>query len=235
MKNSMILLTFFVFDRKHSFWANLVQKIRIVSLRRNLILTLIQICRIQWWCSLFWLLTGNTFLGEIWSKKIKIISLRWILIPRLIGICKTKWCCSLFSFSIGNPLFWANLVENVKIVRLRLNLVASLIRICRTEWCCSRFSFSNESAVQNCQFNLKIVLSWSAVGSLAWNLVLRLIGIVGLALALSIDFILDSALREEFSFCFSRSLCYYWLNYILAGGRVLGSHPMGFRHFLDIF
>ena len=33
MQNSLMLFTFFVFDRKCPFWANLVQKIKIVSLR----------------------------------------------------------------------------------------------------------------------------------------------------------------------------------------------------------
>ena len=33
IQNSIILLTFSVLDRKHSFWANLIQTIKIVSLR----------------------------------------------------------------------------------------------------------------------------------------------------------------------------------------------------------
>ena len=33
MQNSVMLFTFFVFDRKYLFWANMVQKIKIVSLR----------------------------------------------------------------------------------------------------------------------------------------------------------------------------------------------------------
>ena len=38
--------------RKYSFWANLFQKIKIVSLSWNLISTLIRICRIHCWWSL---------------------------------------------------------------------------------------------------------------------------------------------------------------------------------------
>ena len=45
----MVMFTFFVFDRKYPFSVNLVQKIRIVSLTRNLILRLIRVYRIQWW------------------------------------------------------------------------------------------------------------------------------------------------------------------------------------------
>ena len=53
MQNSMALFTFSVSDRKHSFWANLVQTIRLVSLSWNLVTGPIWICRIQWWCSIF--------------------------------------------------------------------------------------------------------------------------------------------------------------------------------------
>ena len=38
----------FFFDWKYPFWANLVQKIKIISLSLNLVPTLIRICRIQW-------------------------------------------------------------------------------------------------------------------------------------------------------------------------------------------
>ena len=37
MQNSMMLFTFFVFEWKYPFWANLVQKVKIVSLRLNLV------------------------------------------------------------------------------------------------------------------------------------------------------------------------------------------------------
>ena len=53
MYNSMAVFTFSVLDGKHPFWANLVQKIKIVSFSWNLVPRLIQICRVQWWCSLF--------------------------------------------------------------------------------------------------------------------------------------------------------------------------------------
>ena len=32
MQNSMVIVAFYVLDQKHTFWANLVQKIKIVSL-----------------------------------------------------------------------------------------------------------------------------------------------------------------------------------------------------------
>ena len=59
MQNSMVVFTFSVSDRICPFCANLVQKIKIFSLSWNLIPTLIQICWIYRWCSLFPFSTGN--------------------------------------------------------------------------------------------------------------------------------------------------------------------------------
>ena len=56
----MVVFTLSVLDRKHPFWVNLVQKIKIVSLIRSLIPRLIRICRILWWCSLFLFYTEIT-------------------------------------------------------------------------------------------------------------------------------------------------------------------------------
>ena len=82
MQNSMVVFTFSVLDWKYPFWANLVQKIKIVSLSWNLRIRLIGICRIQWWCSLFLFTTGNTFfwlfytrntlLGYVWLEESKL-------------------------------------------------------------------------------------------------------------------------------------------------------------------
>ena len=52
MQNSMVVFTFLVFDQKCLFWANLAQNVKIVSLRLNLVVSLIRIFRIQRWCSL---------------------------------------------------------------------------------------------------------------------------------------------------------------------------------------
>ena len=54
------------------FCVNLVQKLKIVSLSWNLILTVIQICRISLWCSLFLFLTGKYLFGQTWSKTSKL-------------------------------------------------------------------------------------------------------------------------------------------------------------------
>ena len=90
---------------RHPFWANLVQEIKIVSLRWNMVPRLIQICRIQWRCSFFSVLYWNHPYWENLVPKIKIISLRWNLVLRLIRLCRTQWCCSLFLFLTVNTFF----------------------------------------------------------------------------------------------------------------------------------
>ena len=64
--------TFSVFDRKYPFSANLIQKVKTISWSWNLVPRLIQLCRIQWWCSLFLFLIGNTLFGQIWPRKLKL-------------------------------------------------------------------------------------------------------------------------------------------------------------------
>ena len=98
MQNSMMLLTFFVFDWKYSFWANLVQKVKIISFIWNLVPKLVRVCRIQWWCSLFWFLTGNTLFGQIWSiwselsDQAEIVkTLLWKLINIFLQNDKAAW------------------------------------------------------------------------------------------------------------------------------------------------
>ena len=68
MQNSMVVLTFSVFDWRYAFWGNLVQKIRIGSLSWKLVLRLIRICRIQWWYSLFYCRSEIPFLGKCGLK-----------------------------------------------------------------------------------------------------------------------------------------------------------------------
>ena len=72
---------FSVFDWKYLFRANLVQKIKIVSLSCNLVPRLIRISRIQQCGSHFLFLTGNTIFGQ---KRKKIVSLSRNLVPRVI-------------------------------------------------------------------------------------------------------------------------------------------------------
>ena len=76
-----------VFNWKHVFWVNLVERLKIISISWNFVTRLVQICRIQWWCSLFLLSIGNTFLGNF-DLKNKICHLELKFCTRLIWICK---------------------------------------------------------------------------------------------------------------------------------------------------
>ena len=67
----MIMFNFSVFDWKYSFWANLSQKINIVSLSWNMLPVV---------------------------QKIKIVSLNWNLVLRLNRIWRIQWWYSLFPF-----------------------------------------------------------------------------------------------------------------------------------------
>ena len=71
MQNSMVMFILSVFDWKYPFWANLVQKVKLICLSWNLVPRLIRIWWIQWWCSLFLFLIENMLFGQIWSRKLK--------------------------------------------------------------------------------------------------------------------------------------------------------------------
>ena len=64
---------FFCFrSEKNKFWANLVQKLRVVCLKWTYVPRLILICRIRWWCPSFLFRLEIPFLWKIWSKKPKL-------------------------------------------------------------------------------------------------------------------------------------------------------------------
>ena len=96
---------FSALDWKYPFWANLVQKIKIVSLSWNLVPKLIRIWRI-----LMVVFTFSVFRQKypFWPnlvQKIKIASLSWNLALRLIPVCRIWWWRSFFLFSTGSILF----------------------------------------------------------------------------------------------------------------------------------
>ena len=69
MQNSMVMFILSVFDWKYPFWANLVQKIKIISWSWNLVTRLIRICRIHWCCSFFFSFWVEIpFLGKFGPK-----------------------------------------------------------------------------------------------------------------------------------------------------------------------
>ena len=90
IQNSMVMFTLSVFNRKHSFWANLFPKFKIVYLKWKLVPKLIQICKIQWWCPLVLFLTENILFWANLVQKTKTISFSWNLLTRLILIFKIQ-------------------------------------------------------------------------------------------------------------------------------------------------
>ena len=125
----------FPFLTGNSFFGQIWSKIKIVSLNWNLALRLIQICWIQWWCSLFPFLTGKLLLGKL-GQKMKIVKLIWNLVPRLIRICRIQWCGVHFIYFRLETPFLDKLGPTNKILSLSWNLGP----ICRIQWRCSLFS-----------------------------------------------------------------------------------------------
>ena len=109
------MFAFSISDLKCPFWINLVQLGKIFSLSWNLVLRLIQICRIQWWCSPFLFLKGDTCFGQIWSQNLKLLVQSKDLILRLIQIWRIHWWCLFFLFSFGSILVWENCFERSKL------------------------------------------------------------------------------------------------------------------------
>ena len=103
MQNSMLMFTFSAFDWKHLFRANLIQKMKTVSLNKNLVSRLIPICSIQWWCSLFSVLVEKHPFWVNLVQKLKVVSLSWNMVSRSIRICRVQWCCTLSVIDRKHP------------------------------------------------------------------------------------------------------------------------------------
>ena len=134
------MFTFSVFDGKYRFWANLVQNIKIVSWRWNLIPRLIRICRIQWCCSRFLFLSGNTLFGQTWSKNQNYqFKLKFVTYTNS-NMQNSMVMFTFFCFDQKYP-FWAKMVQKVRMISWCWNLIPRLIGICRIQWWCSLFLF----------------------------------------------------------------------------------------------
>ena len=104
MLNSMALFAFSILDRTYPFWANFVQKIKIVCLRRNLEHRLTRICE---------------------SRKFIFV----VLDRKRSSFCQIRPKNSKFvTYFERKCSFGANAVQIFKFVCLRQNLVLRLIR-----------------------------------------------------------------------------------------------------------
>ena len=89
-----------VADRIYPCWENLIQKINIVILCLNLVPRLIQMCRNQWWCSIFF--QKYSFGGNLFQKIYFIFLDRkytfWVNLVQKIKIVSLSWICYLNYF-----------------------------------------------------------------------------------------------------------------------------------------
>ena len=132
MKNSLVLFTFFHFDWTYIFWANLVKKVKVVSLGRNLVLRLTWICRIQWGCSLFFSSRPEMlFLSKLVQKnKLSFkLKLDTRVSPSSGGLGWSPWLPKRLDCPLHVPF------------SLPRSLVSRRMWILRIHWCCSPFLF----------------------------------------------------------------------------------------------
>ena len=129
MQNPMVMFILSFLYWKYPFWANLVKKIRIVSLSWNLVLWLIRVWTTHSWCSFFSVFNWKCpFLGNLFHKYQNCWS--WNIEPRLIRIYRTQWWFSLFFFFLDWKYpFCINLVQKFKIVSLGWYLSPRLLQI----------------------------------------------------------------------------------------------------------
>ena len=92
----MAVFTFFVFDQKCPFLVNLVQNVKIVSLRWYLIRKSNSNMQNSMMLFTFFVFDCKYPFCANLVQNVKIISLSWNLVPRLILIWRIQWWCSLF-------------------------------------------------------------------------------------------------------------------------------------------
>ena len=147
MQNSNVAFILSALEWKCLFWANVFQKIKIVSLSWKLVVRPIRIWRIQWWrsfFSFFFVFDRKDFFFNLLQKsklfiEAVILDLDYVKYVQLDGN---------FRLFLGRKyLFWVNLVQKFKRVSLRQNLVPRLILKCKVLWWCS-FTFYFRSFLQ---------------------------------------------------------------------------------------
>ena len=87
----MVVFSFSIFKRKYPFWSNLIQKIKIVSLSRNLVSTIIQVLQNSRMAFTFSVFNQKYSNWVYLVQNIKIFCLSLNLVPRLIQIYRIQW------------------------------------------------------------------------------------------------------------------------------------------------
>ena len=140
IRNPRVAFTFSVLHRKHSFWANFVQKRIIDSLSRNLVSRLTRILKIQWHCSLSLFSMGNRMFCKFELKKSTLSVLLKLGTKFNLDIPNSIVAFTFFASDEKHP-FPAYLVQKLTIVIFSWNLAARIIRISKIQWWCSFFQF----------------------------------------------------------------------------------------------
>ena len=140
MQNSMGMFTSSVSNGKYLFWANFVQIFKFINLTWSLVLTLTQICIVQWDIHFFCFQRETDFLGKF-SPNIQICQFNLKSGAQTNSNMQNSMEMFTSSVSNGKYLFWANLVQIFKFINLTWSLVLRLIQIERIQWGCSLLLF----------------------------------------------------------------------------------------------
>ena len=137
MQNLVVIFIWFFWDPRYPFWAKKKTN-KFITLNWSLILGLIWIWRIQWWCCFSFLFRPEvSFFGKLFPKnqncllKLKFRTYtnlnmeNWMVI---LFVCLLV--CFFFFFLDWKQLFWVNFVQNFKTVSWSWNLVPYLYWIC---------------------------------------------------------------------------------------------------------
>ena len=200
-------------DWKYPFWANLVQKMKIVRLSWNLVPRLIWICRIQSHVEFTFSVFG-------WECSFEVDFILEAEVWQLVISNMQNSCRSLFSNFDEIYSFWVNLVQKIKRVSVNCNLVYRLIwmwRIYRVCSFCSDLDWKYPFWANLVQ-KMKIV-------RLSWNLVPRLIWICRIQSHVEFTFsVCDWECSFEVNFILEAEVCYLVISNMYNSCRSLFSN-----------
>ena len=132
---------FYLFKLEIPFLSKVGQKNENFQFKLNLSIRQSRIWRIQWWCSLFLLLTWNfAFLRNLFQK-IKIVWRSWKFRVENNSNMQNSMVIFIFYFLDWKYPSWVNLFHKFKIVSLSWNILPRLFWICKIRWWCSLFLY----------------------------------------------------------------------------------------------
>ena len=109
-----------VFVQKYSFWKIWFKK-PVMSVKLDLMLRVLPICRIQCWCSLFLLKTVNAFFGTDLVQELKINHLKWDLVSSVIPLLAFLWAALLLAITAEIDKSQVNLSNTQRLNFFHLN------------------------------------------------------------------------------------------------------------------